>query len=135
MQEDDISRYVDEFGEALPVWKPLEPDKRGRHKKFASAAKAAYDDLIAPRDPFIDSLADVWEEVFPGLPARPGRYEDGKIFLYVRNSATLFAMRPRLAAVKKRLAALPGAPAKIELRLEIKSGEKRAPAAKRREPL
>ena len=66
-----------------------------------------------------DSLADEWKRLFPSLPIRPGRYEDGMIFLYAPNAPSLFAMRPRLPSIKKALAAQPGAPRKIELRLEI----------------
>jgi hypothetical protein len=50
---------------------------------------------------------------------KPGRYEDGKIFLYVQNATASFALRPKLPAVRRALAELPGAPKKIDLRLEI----------------
>ena len=96
----------------------VEPEKRGRHKTFASAVGAAFPALVEERNDFFDSLADNWKRLFPGTPARPGRYEDGKIFIYVKNAPTLFLMRPRLATIKRRLAALPGAPRKIDLRLE-----------------
>ncbi len=74
--------------------------------------------MIVEHNDFFDSLADNWKRLFPDQPARPGRYEDGKIFIYVKNAPTLFLMRPRLAMIKRRLAALPGAPRKIDLRLE-----------------
>ena len=93
-------------------------DKRGRHKTVASAFEAAFRDLTTEKNAFFDSLADRWQELFPDLPARPGRYEDGKIFIYVRNAPTAFLVRPRLRAVAAKLAALPGAPKKIDLRLE-----------------
>lgn len=99
-------------------WKPLDPDKRGRHKTIASAFEAAFRDLTTERNAFFDSLADRWQELFPDLPARPGRYEDGKIFIYVRNAPTAFLVRPRLRVIAAKLAALPGAPKKIDLRLE-----------------
>lgn len=94
-------------------------DRRGRHKTVGSALDAALRDLLTERDAFFDSLVDRWRELFPKTPARPGRYEDGKIFVYVRNAPTLFLMRPRLRQIAARLAALPGAPKKIDLRLEI----------------
>lgn len=112
-------RYIDEFGHPLPRWEPKDPDKRHRHKTFDSAAKAALDSLLTTRHPFIDSLADSWQDMFPNLPARPGRYEDGKIFLYVPNAPLLFSVRPRLPEIRRRLLSLPDAPAKIDLRLEI----------------
>jgi hypothetical protein len=102
-------------------WKPEEPENRGRHGSFNSALDAAVGDMLRVRNDFFDSLADNWKRIFPDLPARPGRYEDGKIFLYVRNAPTLFLMRGKLAAIKRRIAALPGAPRRIELRLEAKA--------------
>ncbi len=98
--------------------KAIEPERRGRHKTFVSAINATFPELIEERNDFFDSLADNWKRLFPDVPARPGRYEDGKIFIYVKNAPTLFLMRPRLATIKRRLAALPGAPRKIDLRLE-----------------
>ena len=96
----------------------IEPDKRGRHKTFSSAIGAAFSDLTVERNAFFDSLADNWRRLFPDQPARPGRYEDGKIFLYVKNAPTLFLMRPRLPMRRRKLATLPGAPKKIDLKLE-----------------
>jgi hypothetical protein len=57
----------------------------------------------------------------PDVPAKPGRCENGKIFIYVKNAATSFMVRPRLRAIAGRLAQLPGAPRRIDLRLEIHS--------------
>ena len=92
--------------------------ERGRHKTIASAFEAAFRDLTTEKNAFFDSLADRWQELFPDLPARPGRYEDGKIFIYVRNAPTAFLVRPRLRVIAAKLATLPGAPKKIDLRLE-----------------
>ena len=100
-------------------WQPLEPDKRGRHETFASAVNAAVTDMLTEHDPFFDSLVDIWQDLFPTLPATPGRYEDGKIFVYVRNAATAYMVRPRLRTIAARLARLPGAPRKMNLKLEI----------------
>ena len=97
----------------------IEPDKRGRHETFGSAVDAALVDLTTEKNPFFDSLADVWSSLFPGLAAKPGRYEDGKIFLYVKSAPASFVVRPKLRTIAARLAKLPGAPAKINLRLEI----------------
>ena len=100
-------------------WQPREPERRGRHATFGAAIDAAFADLLTQRDPFFDTLVDRWRALFPDLPARPGRYEDGKIFLYVKNAPTNFALRPKLPAIKRALAALPGAPKRLDLRLEI----------------
>ena len=99
-------------------WKPVDPDKRGRHKTTASAFEAAFKDLTTEKNDFFDSLVDNWKALFPALPARPGRYEDGKIFVYVKNASTAFLVRPKLRAIAAKLATLPGAPKKIDLRLE-----------------
>lgn len=102
-------------------WRPIAPDQRGRHKTLGSALDAALKDLITERNDFFDSLADVWAGLFPGLPARPGRYEDGKIYVYVKNAATSFMVRPKLRSIAERLSRLPGAPKRVDLRLEIHS--------------
>lgn len=100
-------------------WKPLEPEKRGRHKSFNSAMEAALKDLLTEKNAFYDSLCDNWARLFPELPAKPGRYQDGTIYIYVRNAPTSFVVRPKLRAIKAKLAALPGAPKKFDLKLEI----------------
>lgn len=112
MEEDEV-RYENVTGRAYGL------DQRGRHKTTASAFDAAFRDLLTEKNEFFDSLADVWAQLFPGLPIRPGRYEDGKIFVYVKNAPTSYVMRPKLRMIAKKLAELPGAPKKIDLRLEI----------------
>ena len=102
-------------------WQPVDPDKRGRHKTVSSAFDAAFKDLTTEKNPFFDSLCDNWKALYPDLPAKPGRSEDGKIFIYVKNAPTSFLVRPRLKAIAARLAQLPGAPKKVDLRLEIHS--------------
>lgn len=101
-------------------WKPLAPNERGRYATFASVVDAVGRDLAVEHNDFFDSLADRWPTLFPNSPARPGRYEDGKIILYVRSAPALFSFRPRLASVKRTLATLPGAPKRIDLLLEIR---------------
>lgn len=101
-------------------WQPLDPDRRGRHGDFNSALEAAAKGMLVQRNPFFDSLADRWPSLFPDLAARPGRYEDGKIFLYVKSAPANYAMRAKLPQIRRVLAALEGAPAKIDLRLEIR---------------
>lgn len=101
------------------TWKPIDPDKRGRHRDAASAFDAAFKALSGERNEFYDSLVDNWRALFPDVPARPGRYENGRIYIYVRNAPTSYVVRPKLRAIAAKLAALPGAPKKIDLRLEI----------------
>lgn len=97
----------------------INPEGRGRHETFSSAVGAAFSGLFVERNDFFDSLCDRWRGLFPSLPARPGRYENGTIFLYVRTAPLLFAMRPKLRSIATALAKLPGAPDRISLRLEI----------------
>ena len=101
------------YGKAVGV------DQRGRYATFGKAIDAALKELLTEKNEFFDSLVDRWPVLFPTLKAVPGRYEDGIIFLYVHSAPMLFAMRPKLAAVKTKLSSLPGAPKKLVLRLEI----------------
>ena len=78
--------------------------------------------LLAVKNPFFDQVCDRWKELFPGLPARPGRMQDGKLFIYVGTSGLLFGLRPRLRAIRKALAGLPSAPKRFTVHLEIKGG-------------
>ena len=102
-------------------WEPQDPQLRGRHDTFKSALDAAFRDMLTEHDPFFESLPDVWPQLFPKLAAKPGRYEDGKIVLYVKNPPTLYAMRMKLGMIRTKLAALPNAPKKLSLKLEIHS--------------
>ncbi len=92
--------------------------ERGRHATFQSALDAVLGKLTRETNPFYNQICAEWSTLFPNLAVRPGRYEGGIIFLYVRSAAALFAMRPRLRQIKSRLLALPGAPKKLEIRLE-----------------
>ena len=94
-------------------------NERGRHKTTASAVEAALKDLLTEKNDFFDSLCDNWKALFPDLPAKPGRYADGTIFIYVKNAPTSFVVRPKLRTIKAKLGALAGAPKKIDLKLEI----------------
>ena len=100
-------------------WKPIAPEQRGRHKTVASAFDAAFKSLTRANGGFFDSLVDNWKMLFPNVPARPGRFENGRIYVYVRNAPTSYVVRPKLREMAARLSALPGAPRKIDLRLEI----------------
>ncbi len=94
-------------------------DMRGRHNSLSSALEAAFKDLITEKNEFFDYLRGAWKELFPNVPAWPGRYEDGKIFLYVRTAPTLYMLHPKLGMMANKLRALPNAPKKVTLRLEI----------------
>ena len=81
------------------------------------------DDLLASmlveKSPFFDQVCEKWMELFPDCVAKPGRWQDGRLFLYVRTSGQLFGMRTKLPKMKKLLATLPTAPKRFSLNLEI----------------
>ncbi len=81
-------------------------------------------DLVRDRSPFYDEVCARWSEMFPELKARPARWVSGeggsgKMFLSVGSSAGLFALRPKLPAIRKRLSALASAPKRFTVHLEI----------------
>lgn len=96
-------------------------EERGRHASFGMALDAALKDLITEKNDFFDLMTAKWETLFPNLPVRPGRYEGGVIFLYVRSAPMLFAMRSKLTMIKAKLKELPGAPAKLTVKLEARA--------------
>lgn len=103
-------------------WRPEEPESRGRHADFRSALEAVRKSLAAAGgEGFFDTLKDRWPDLFPGCAARPGRHDGDLLVLYVRSAPALFSMRPKLPAMKRALAALPDAPKKLRLLLEIKT--------------
>ncbi len=75
--------------------------------------------LMTEKSPFFDQVCDEWKTLFPDVAATPGRWQGGKLFVYVRSSAQLFALRPRLAKMRRALAALPTAPKRFSVHLEI----------------
>ena len=82
-------------------------------------------DLLTERSAFFDAVCTRWTSLFPDLPARPGRYQDGHLFISVRTSGQLFALRPKLPKIKKAILPLragdPNAPKRLTLHLEIHS--------------
>lgn len=99
--------------------------ERGKYGKYFAPLGGALDvvvkDLLTEKNDFFDSLADRWSTMFPALPIRPGRFEDGIIFLYVKSAPLLFAMRPKLAMIKAKLRELPGCPKKLDVKLEARA--------------
>ena len=89
--------------------------------RVGSVLGTIVDELTTVKEPFFDTVCERWKDVCPDVPARPGRYRDGRLFLYVGTSGLVFSLRPKLAKIKKRLLALPGAPAarRLSLHLEV----------------
>ncbi len=86
---------------------------------FDGVLEGVLAELVTVRSPFFEALRAQWKTLFPDLPAVPGRFEDGKLFLYVRTSGRLFALRPKLTKIKRALEQLPEAPKKFTVHLEI----------------
>ena len=76
--------------------------------------------LLVEKSPFFDQVCERWPTLFPDSVAKPGRWQDGRLFLYVRTSGQLFGMRPKLTKIKKALATLPTAPKRFSVHLEIR---------------
>ena len=75
--------------------------------------------LLMEKSPFFDQVCEQWATLFPDCMAKPGRWQGGKLFLYVRTSGQLFGLRSKLPKIKKTLAALPTAPKRFTVHLEI----------------
>ena len=67
-------------------------------------------DMYKDEARFFDNVREQWDTLFPDCPAHPGRWQDGKLVLYVATAGQSFAMRPKLPAMKKKILALEGAP-------------------------
>lgn len=87
--------------------------------QMGSTMTSLLDELLVEKSPFFDAVCARWNELCPGLVARPGRFENNKLFLYVRSSGQLFGLRSKLSKIKKTLATLPEAPTKFSVHLEI----------------
>jgi hypothetical protein len=100
-------------------WEPIDPEKRGQHATFSAAVSAALSSLTkSSEDDFLQTVVDEWPRLFPAIPAKPGRFANGILFLYVHSSTQVFSLRSRLPFIRRNLLALPGAPKKLTLRLE-----------------
>ena len=97
-----------------------EKEKRRKILAVGDSLEAAIEELLRERSTFFDDVCARWDEMFPELPARPGEWRDGKVVLFVKSSGQLFALRPRVAAIKRELAALPGAPKRFSVVLQIR---------------
>lgn len=83
-------------------------------------------DLVRDRSPFFDEVCARWRALFPELAAKPGKWvagdgaaQGGKLFLHVRSAAGSFALRPKLPAIRRRLASLASAPKRFSVHVEI----------------
>ncbi|MBR6588366.1 MAG: hypothetical protein IKK82_13220 [Kiritimatiellae bacterium] len=84
------------------------------------------EDLTRERSAFFDDVVRRWREFFPDVNACPGKWvsdatpkSGGRLFLHVASASALFALRPKLPSIKKKLATLASAPVRFTLHLEI----------------
>ena len=93
-------------GDPVETRRPVQPEGTLLDAAMESMQREIYKDEAR----FIDLLREQWTTLFPGSPARPGRWQSGKLVLYVSTAGQSFAIRPKLPAMKKRILALEGAP-------------------------
>ena len=110
---------------ALPVDGDV-PEVRRPAQRVGGLFDALVADLTRDRSPFYDEVCARWRELFPDVNAKPGRWVSGatphaggRIFLHVRSAAASFALRPKLPALKKKLATLVSAPPRFSVNVEI----------------
>lgn len=111
-------RFADHLIPGLPVDGDA-PEMRVKTPRVGALLGALVTELTHVHEPFFDTVCDNWPRLFPDFPAKPGRYQDGRLFLYVRTSGQLFSLRAKLPTVKRALMALPGAPKRFSVHLEI----------------
>lgn len=111
-------RFADHLIPGLPVDGDA-PEMRVRTPRVGTLLGALVTELTHVHEPFFDTVCDNWPRLFPSFPAKPGRYQDGRLFLYVRTSGQVFSLRAKLQKVKRALMALPGAPKRFSVHLEI----------------
>ena len=97
-----------------------EKEKRRKILAVGESLDAAIEELLRERSTFFDEVCARWDELFPGVTARPGEWRDGKVVLFVKSAGQLFALRPRVAEMKRRLAGVQGAPKRFSVILQIR---------------
>ena len=87
---------------------------------FDEVLESVRRDMYKDEARFFDALREQWDALFPGCPAKPGRWQEGKLVLYVATAGQSFAMRPKLPAMKRKILGLDGAPkGRLALLVEI----------------
>ena len=105
-------------GDPVETRKPVQP----LGGIFDAVMDSINRDIYRDEARFLDMLRERWDALFPGCPARPGRFQEGRLVLYVSTSGQLFALRSRLPAMKRKILALGGAPSgRLTMLLEIHS--------------
>ena len=102
------------------------PSLRTPSRRAGELVDAIVADLVRDRSPFFDEVCARWRELFPDLAAKPGKWVavdgpagSGKLFLHVRSAAGSFALRPKLPAIRRKLATLTSVPKRFSVHVEI----------------
>lgn len=111
-------RLSDHLLPGLPVDADA-PQTRVATPRLGGLLDALVEQLTERREPFFDTVLANWQTICPDFPGRPGRFQDNRLFLYVRTSGQVFSLRTRLPKIKKLVAALPGAPKRFTVHLEV----------------
>lgn len=111
-------RFVNQVTPGLPIDGDA-PQFRVSMPKVGAVVDGLLSELLVEKSAFFDAVVAQWKTLFSDVPARPGRFQDGRLFLYVNSSSTLFTLRSRLPRIKKALSTLPDAPKRFTLHLEI----------------
>lgn len=101
-------------------------ETRVKVPRVGSLLDTLVSELTEKKEPFFDTVLENWPKICPDFPGRPGRFQDNRLVLYVRTSGLVFSLRPRLAKIRKLVAALPGAPRRFTVHLEVHAGAKGA---------
>ena len=105
-------------GDPVETRKPV----RTADSLLDAAIESVTRDMYSEETRFFDMLRERWDGLFPNCPARPGRWQDGKLVLYVATAGQSFAMRPKLPAMKKKIRELEGVPqGRFALLVEIRA--------------
>ena len=97
------------------------PETRTPVIRLADLLSKANEQIMTVRSEFFDVISDDWKNLFPGLPAFPGRYEQDRLILYVKSAPLLFEVRRRLRTIKKKLLEINSAPRNLAISIEIRS--------------
>ena len=114
-------RFENQLIPGLPVDADAPQLRTRKMPRLGTLLQKIVTELTHVEEPFFDAVCDNFARLCPDFPATPGRYQDGRLFLYVRTSAQLFALRGKLPKVKRALLALPHAPRRLSVHLEIHS--------------
>lgn len=119
------TRAMSEVDFSLPVDGDV-PAYRTPSFRAGDLLDSLVSDLTKDRSPFFDEVCAQWGSLFPDVKAKPGKWVSGatagacgRLFLHVGSASASFAIRPKLVAIKRKLATLASAPPRFSVHIEI----------------